>query len=82
MAVTAAAEALAGRLLALGLLPAEAATDALHIAVAAVHQADYLLTWNCRHLANPALRHRLQHALEAAGSGCPVVCTPVEPMEV
>ena len=37
-------------------LPAKAATDALHIAIAAGNGMDYLLTWNCRHIANATLQ--------------------------
>lgn len=37
-----------------GVLPPQVAHDAAHIAVAAVHAVDYLLTWNCKHLANIA----------------------------
>jgi predicted nucleic acid-binding protein len=43
---------LAERLIAEGGVPAAAQADALHIAVAAVHRIDYLLTWNCRHIDN------------------------------
>src|SRR5437667_4765142 len=34
------------------LMPAEPAGDALHLAIASFHKCDFLLTWNCRHLAN------------------------------
>src|SRR6266849_3365913 len=47
---------LAKELIQAGALPAKAADDALHIAVAATKAVPYLLTWNCRHLANAALR--------------------------
>jgi hypothetical protein len=61
--------------------PKESAADALHIAIAAVHGIDYLLTWNCRHLANAARRHEIETQVEDAGYGCPVICTPEELME-
>jgi predicted nucleic acid-binding protein len=72
---------LAGHLLASGLIPRESSADALHIAVAAVNGADYLLTWNHKHLANALHRHRIVAVLEDVGYGCPVICTPEELME-
>src|SRR5262245_4826095 len=50
-----------------GLCPAKARLDALHIAVAAVNGVDYLLTWNCRHLANATLRPIIENTCIAAG---------------
>jgi hypothetical protein len=47
---------LAKELIQAGALPAKAADDALHIAVAAMNGIPYLLTWNCRHLANATMR--------------------------
>jgi hypothetical protein len=51
------------------------------MAIAAVNGIDYLLTWNCKHLANAAHRQRIAALLEAAGYVCPVICTPEELME-
>jgi hypothetical protein len=48
-------DALAGTIMQSGLLPASASRDAVHIAVATVHQVHFLLTWNCRHIANARL---------------------------
>ena len=42
------------------LIPAKAASDAVHIAVACVHEVDFLVTWNCKHIANPFIRKRLR----------------------
>jgi len=75
------AEALAAKLLAGAALPEKAKTDALHIAVAAVHGVDYLLTWNCKHIANAAMRPRIEAICRAAGYEPPVICTPLELME-
>jgi len=72
---------LAERLLAKGPIPRPYAEDALHIAVAAVNGVDYLLTWNCRHLANAAHRAIVEGIVEAAGYACPIICTPEELME-
>ena len=51
------ATALAKDLIRIGPLPERAEIDALHIAIAVTNQVDYLLTWNCTHLANATLRH-------------------------
>jgi len=75
------AVSIAERLVGSGPIPREAAADALHIAVAAVNGIDYLLTWNCKHLANASLRVQIGALLEDAGYACPVICTPEELME-
>lgn len=62
-------------------LPATARVDALHIAIATVHGMDYLLTWNCRHIANAVMRKSLAAICEAAGYEIPVICTPLELIE-
>ncbi|SDX37246.1 type II toxin-antitoxin system VapC family toxin [Thiocapsa roseopersicina] len=69
---------LAQRLLAGAALPERAKEDALHIAVAAVHGADYLLTWNCKHIANASKRPLIEAICEAAGYQPPIICTPEE----
>ena len=61
-----------------GLLPASASRDAVHIAVTAVHQVHFLLTWNCRHIANATIFRDLQHIILDAGYDVPVICTPDE----
>jgi hypothetical protein len=42
---------------------------------------DYLLTWNCKRLANAALRHKIESLVENGGFECPIICTPEELME-
>ena len=81
LATTPSAEDLARALVGSGLLPAKAAADALHIAIAATHGVDFLLTWNIRHLANAAMRRRIDAACREAGFAAPVLCTPEELME-
>ena len=78
--VTERALALAPELQAFARLPARAGADALHIALAAVHGIDYLLTWNLRHIANAELRPHLDHACRARGYRPPILCTPDELM--
>ena len=73
---------LAKALLEDGDLPHKAGVDALHIAVATVHGMDYLLTWNCRHIANATLQNALKKTCEACGYVLPVLCTPIELTEV
>jgi hypothetical protein len=55
-------------------LPAKAAVDALHIAVAVVMGMDYVLTWNCTHIANAAIRPRIEEACRKLGYEPPVIC--------
>ena len=71
----------ADRLLRIRAVPAKALVDAVHIAVAAVNRIDYLLTWNCTHIANAAVRGKIEQACRAAGLQAPTICTPEELME-
>ncbi|HUT13831.1 MAG TPA: type II toxin-antitoxin system VapC family toxin [Thermoguttaceae bacterium] len=79
--ITDEARDLAKRLVADIPLPEKAQLDALHIALATVNAMDYLLTWNCRHIANAALRHRIEAVCDSAGYETPVICTPPELIE-
>jgi len=63
-------------------LPPKADVDALHIAVAAMNAVDYLLTWNCKHIANPSLRRIIDDVLVAADVTPPIICTPQELINV
>lgn len=72
------AKALAAKLIQGGGVPATAQADALHIAVAAVQEVDYLLTWNCRHIGNAASKPTVRSICVAAGYTCPEICTPLE----
>jgi len=62
-------------------LPSKAAADALHIALAAVHGMDFLLTWNCTHIANATMRPKIEAICRANGFEPPVICTPLELVE-
>ncbi len=75
---TAESEALAGRLLEAGAVPRRAGDDAAHIAIAAANGVDYLVTWNFRHIANAAMRSRIEGVCRQAGYAPPVICTPGE----
>ena len=72
------ASALATDLVIRGALPRKALVDAFHIGIAASHHLDYLLTWNCRHLANAAIRGTIEAVCRSAGLVPPVICTPEE----
>ena len=61
-----------------GLLPQEAARDAIHIAVTSVHGIDILLTWNCRHIANAAIMKEFRTIVAGCGYELPILCTPEE----
>lgn len=65
-----------------GGLPAKARLDALHIACAAVHRMDVLLTWNCTHIANPMQLPVIRGLCSAKGYRMPELVTPFEMMEV
>lgn len=71
-------EALADLLIDKHLLPAKARTDAQHVAVATVFGVDYLLTWNCKHIANAERLPRIYSTLRDEGYEPPLVVTPEE----
>jgi len=72
------AKTLAAKLIQGGGVPSTAQADALHIAVATVHETDYLLTWNCRHIDNAAAKPTIRSICVTAGYTCPEICTPLE----
>jgi hypothetical protein len=61
-----------------GAIPPRKAADAAHIAVATVHHIQFLLTWNCTHLANAEILTQVQAICAALGYVTPIVCTPEE----
>jgi len=76
--ITESAKALALSLVNENALPAKAQVDALHVAIAATNGIEYLITWNCRHLANATLRSRIEQVCRESGFEPPVICTPLE----
>jgi hypothetical protein len=64
-----------------GAVPREAEVDAAHIALAAVHGLEYLLTWNCKHIANADKRVAIEELCRQQGFEPPVICTPDELFE-
>jgi hypothetical protein len=79
--VTPDADQLKSELLRQAALPKKAELDALHIAVAAVHGLDYLISWNCKHIANAVMLPKVYAICRKAGYEPPFVCTPLELME-
>jgi hypothetical protein len=69
---------LASKFISNGILPSKSATDALHIAVASVHNMDFLLTWNCTHIANAEISRQIRRICGEEGYSLPVICTPEE----
>jgi hypothetical protein len=74
------ARELARRFLGSGVIPPKAVEDAFHVAIATVHGMDYLLTWNCRHIANGEIMKRLAEVAAEAGLALPWLCTPEQLM--
>ena len=81
LGATEAVRELGEALLTEGPIPAVAEIDAYHIAIAAVNGMDYLLTWNCRHIANAAMRSDIENVCRRHGYEPPTICTPQELME-
>jgi PIN domain len=79
--IGAGASAIADELLKAGVIPVAVSADAMHVAIAAAGGVDYLLTWNCRHLANATIRSRIDDVCRNLGFKPPIICTPEELME-
>lgn len=63
------------------IIPEKAKNDALHICCAALNGIDVLLTWNCKHLANPFVQDKLMNFFYEYDLKCPLICTPLELIE-
>ena len=75
------ARVLADELIRQDAIPDKAVLDAFHIGIAVVNGMDYLLTWNCSHIANASMRHKIESICRLIGYEPPVICTPEELME-
>lgn len=80
LALNQAVQNLAVQFLAQSSLPPKAEVDAIHIAAATVHGMDYLLTWNCKHIANAQIQGKLAEISLDFGYVLPILCTPNELM--
>ncbi len=78
LAVSDEATRVAGELVRRGALPKKATVDAFHIGIAAAHQIEYLLTWNCKHIANATMRGTIETICRSASLTPPIICTPEE----
>lgn len=78
---TEAVRALGQELILRNALPEKAEIDAYHVAIAAVNGIEYLLTWNCTHIANAITRPKIEATCRALGYEPPIICTPDELME-
>jgi len=72
---------LARQLIEAGAIPEKAAEDAAHIAVAVTNGVEFMVTWNCRHIANASMRSRIESVCRNAGYEPAIICTPDELME-
>ncbi len=71
---------LANALLTEGPIPEKSEIDAYHISVATINGMEYLLTWNCTHIANAVLRPKIEAICKDCGFEPPIICTPQELM--
>ena len=71
-------DAIAMEIMSRAILPSKAQIDSLHIATAAHHRIDYLLTWNCTHIANARILPNIHRVLNDLGCFIPIICTPEE----
>jgi predicted nucleic acid-binding protein len=78
--VNEAVDDLASEFMAKSNLPPKASDDAIHIALATVNDLDYLLTWNCKHIANAQIQRKLIDICSGFGYKLPIICTPYELM--
>lgn len=76
-----AVDAIAEEIMDRSILPAKAQLDALHIALVAYHRIDYLLTWNCKHIANARILPKIHEVLNDLGCWIPIICTPEEMLD-
>ena len=62
-------------------LPKGGEIDAFHLATAAIHEVDFLISWNCKHIANALKYRKIREINQMLGFFVPVICTPRELME-
>lgn len=79
---TASSQDLARKFIGGGRLPEKASADAEHVAFAALNSVHFLLTWNCKHLANSHIKRAVARTCEAEGLRCPEICTPEQLMRI
>ncbi|MBI4405547.1 MAG: type II toxin-antitoxin system VapC family toxin [Deltaproteobacteria bacterium] len=75
-------ESLANAYISMIMIPDRAKLDFYHIACATIYKMDFLLTWNCAHIANAFIRRKIETINAEHGFQTPVICTPDELLEV
>ncbi len=75
-------KALAQKYFAMIQMPEKSQVDAFHLAIAAWHRMDYLLSWNCKHIASGRVRKIVRDINDGLGVYTPTICTPEELTEV
>lgn len=63
-------------------IPEKSNLDAVHLAIACMNNVDYIVTWNCTHLANGEIIKKLMKINESLGIHTPIICTPENLLEV
>ena len=81
VSVTSEVQRVVDALLDAGAVPQTEPKDAAHIAFAAAHAVEYLVTWNFRHIANPSTRRKIEKVIIDAGFRPPIICSPEELLE-
>jgi hypothetical protein len=79
--ITPDAETLAAALIQGHAIPESHPNDALHVALAAAHRVQYLVSWNFMHIVNASLRPAIERVCRDAGHDPPIICTPEELLE-
>lgn len=62
-------------------IPDKSTVDAVHLSLTVVYEMDYLLTWNCKHLAHGEVRTKIHNYNSQTGLFEPMIVTPLELME-
>jgi hypothetical protein len=62
-------------------IPEKCPEDTLHIAVAAINEIEFIVTWNFKHINNPFMMRKISDVVTSAGYSMPVICSPEEFME-
>ena len=63
-------------------IPPKAEADTIHIALSCMYEVDYLMTWNCSHIANGRIIKQLQKINTEQDVKTPIICTPGELLEI
>ncbi|MCX6146884.1 MAG: type II toxin-antitoxin system VapC family toxin [Candidatus Kapabacteria bacterium] len=63
-------------------IPEKARLDAFHLAISVYYEIDFLLSWNCKHIANAVVMSKLRDYNKTKNLFTPILCTPLELLEV